>query len=174
MHLAERLWATVTSLLSIVTLSPLPDSPEAQHPLQIHAELVPIAEVNDPSALIEPVEVHVPLADIPVAEIETGPSFHPPGHSSNDKFQCHYPDMVGWEPCSTPENRQCWLRNKVTWEQYDLYTNYEEYAPVGITRYYEMNLTNGTYDADGENFPYAKLFNNTYPGPWVEACWGDT
>ena len=46
--------------------------------------------------------------------------------------------------------------------------------PLGITRNYTLELTDGWWDADGLNFTAAKLFNNKYPGPWLQACWGDT
>lgn len=29
-------------------------------------------------------------------------------------------------------------------------------------------------DADGVLNPFGKVFNHSYPGPWIEACWGDT
>jgi FtsP/CotA-like multicopper oxidase with cupredoxin domain len=29
-------------------------------------------------------------------------------------------------------------------------------------------------NADGVVNPGGKVFNRTYPGPWIEACWGDT
>ena len=82
--------------------------------------------------------------------------------------------MVGWEPCSTPMDRKCWLKRKSDGKQYDISTNYEDDAPVGILRQYKIDLSNQTYDADGMEFPAAKLFNKMYPGPWLEACWGDT
>lgn len=31
-----------------------------------------------------------------------------------------------------------------------------------------------TINADGVPNPDGKVFNNTYPGPWIQACWGDT
>lgn len=29
-------------------------------------------------------------------------------------------------------------------------------------------------NADGVNNPDGKVFNQSYPGPWIQACWGDT
>ncbi|KAF7556546.1 hypothetical protein G7Z17_g1344 [Cylindrodendrum hubeiense] len=102
------------------------------------------------------------------------PIFRPPAANPNDHdFVCDYSAMEGWFPCSTPENRECWLRNK-DGRELNIHTNYENIAPVGITRHYVLNLTNGTFNADGQPFTEAKLFNETYPGPWLEACWGDT
>ena len=82
--------------------------------------------------------------------------------------------MVGWENCSTPTDRKCWLRRTLDGKQYDINTNYEDDAPIGITRKYSLELEDGSYDADGMEFAAAKLFNKMYPGPWIEACWGDT
>lgn len=147
MHLLERVWAGVISFIGIVTLSPVPNL-EAQSPLQVPSN-----------------------ADIETAK---GPRFYPPG-GVDDGFECQYPQMVGWEMCSTPTDRKCWLRRKTDHSQrYDVYTNYEDERPIGVTRYYELELDDGAYDADGENFDAAKLFNNQYPGPWIQACWGDT
>lgn len=82
--------------------------------------------------------------------------------------------MGGWEPCSTPTDRKCWLKRTSDGKQFDIFTNYEEEMPIGVTRYYELELEAGSYDADGMDFPFAKLFNDQYPGPWIQACWGDT
>lgn len=55
-------------------------------------------------------------------------------------------------------------------------TNYENVnnTPIGVHRYYEYNVTAGAVDADGLTFPYGKLLNGSFPGPWIRACWGDT
>ena len=84
--------------------------------------------------------------------------------------------MVGWESCSTPEDRSCWLRNPKTGQVLNISTDYEDPVnlPVGINRTYYLNLTeNSRKDLDGLVFPEGKYFNNSYPGPWIEACWGD-
>lgn len=90
--------------------------------------------------------------------------------------------MVGWEPCSTPYDRSCWLRRTLDGKQLDINTNYEEERPIGITREYEIVLEDSWFAADGLNFTAAKLFrqtfptpddDNRYPGPWIQACWGD-
>ena len=105
---------------------------------------------------------------------EKGPVFYAPGAPADDPFQCQYPTMVGWEFCSTPTDRSCWLRQTSDSKQYDIYTDYEDDMPLGITRNYTLELNDGWWDADGLNFTAAKLFNNAYPGPWIQACWGDT
>ena len=78
--------------------------------------------------------------------------------------------MPGWTPCQTPTNKTCWLNN-TNGGTFDIWTDYEQYAPIGIDRYYTLNVTNGTINVDGMNFTEAKLFNGSYPGPLIEACW---
>jgi hypothetical protein len=83
--------------------------------------------------------------------------------------------MPGFTSCSTAEDRSCWLRNSKTGFEYNIRTNYENtnLTPVGVHRTYYLNLTDKGYNADGLPFPYGKLFNSTYPGPWIQGCWGD-
>ena len=148
MHLFEHVWAMAMSIMNIVSLSPLQHVIDNQSPLQVPSQVG--AHLNTPK----------------------GPKFNAP--AADNPFQCHYPTMIGWESCSTPTNRECWLRRISDGKQYDIHTNYEDDMPLGITRYYTLELTDGWWDADGLNFTTAKLFNNTYPGPWIQACWGDT
>lgn len=146
------------SVMNIVSLSPLQDVIDNQSSLRVPSQVG--AHLN----------------------AEKGPTFKPPGSSADDPFQCHYPTMVGWESCSMPTDRECWLRqtsdlkqyDTSDLKQYDIYTNYEDDMPLGITRYYTLELNDGWWDADGLNFTAAKLFNHSYPGPLIQACWGDT
>lgn len=102
------------------------------------------------------------------------PVFKPPtGRPEDDKFRCDYRSMKEWRPCSTPSNRECWLRHP-DGREFNVLTDYEREAPVGIQRNYTLVLNDGWINADGRNFTAAKLFNDTYPGPWIQACWGDT
>ena len=80
--------------------------------------------------------------------------------------------MPGWYECSTPENRGCWLRHP-DGREYNILTDYENDAPIGVDRNYTLVVNDGWVNADGLNFTAAKLFNNTFPGPWIQACWGD-
>jgi FtsP/CotA-like multicopper oxidase with cupredoxin domain len=82
--------------------------------------------------------------------------------------------MPGFRNCSTSEDRGCWLKNDETGEEYNIHTDYENHAPIGITRTYYLNVTDEEINIDGVLSPFVKLFNNSYPGPWIEACWGDT
>ena len=72
---------------------------------------------------------------------------------------------------STRNDRGCWLKGPGA--PYDIHTDYENFAPKGVTRKYYLNVTQYPLNADGiMNFD-SKAFNNSYPGPWIEACWGD-
>ncbi|KAI9770556.1 MAG: hypothetical protein M1840_003146 [Geoglossum simile] len=106
-----------------------------------------------------------------------GPIFKPPGgrlRGPGSSFTCNYSAMVGFSSCSTPTNRACWLRNQAGFE-YNINTDYEDTSktPIGIHRTYYLNLADGWINADGMNFTEAKIFNKTYPGPYIQACWGD-
>ena len=142
----------LTFIINLVTFSPVQDAVDNQRILQIPSEVAP---------------------DLIGGKRPKGPKFSPPGGIADD-FKCEYPQMVGWEMCSTPSDRKCWLRRTSDNAQYDVFTNYENEMPIGVTRYYELELVDGSWDADGMDFVFAKLFNNTYPGPWIQACWGDT
>ncbi|KAH6884120.1 multicopper oxidase-domain-containing protein [Thelonectria olida] len=150
MTLLGRFWHAVVDLTTWLTLSPV-------HPWQ-HPLGEPITHGIDQTTR--------PHGDYPV--------FRPPaGNPGDHDFKCEYPEMEGWEQCSISENRECWLRNK-DGQEFNIHTNYEKFAPKGITRHYTLNVTESSFNADGQPFTDAKLFNETYPGPWLEACWGDT
>ena len=52
-------------------------------------------------------------------------------------------------------------------------TDYEKYWPAGIKREYWLNVSGQAISPDGFLKPLGKVLNNTYPGPLIEACWGD-
>ena len=149
MYIFERLVAGFTFVINIITLSPLDSATGSQSIFTI------------------------PEKDVHDLTVGKGPRFEPPGGYLDGDFVCKYPKMVGWESCSTPTDRKCWLRRISDGKQYDIFTNYENEVPLGVTRYYDIDLEDSWYDADGMNFTFAKLFNNKYPGPWIQACWGD-
>ncbi|KAK1831510.1 multicopper oxidase-domain-containing protein [Podospora conica] len=174
MLIVGRVWRAVTSFLAIVGLAP-PDN--ALHV----ADQVPLNfDGVAPSS--------VPQHDTP-HRLPHGPIFKPPGglpEGDGSKFTCDYSKMVGFKQCSTPENRGCWLTNGlITW---GIKTNYEEavedaptpfaVTPLGIDRHYNLTVKNGTIIADGLNFVDGKMLDDgtgpKYPGPWIQACWGDT
>lgn len=153
MLLVERFWIAVTRIIGVLPFYSFHDG--GQNPLQIP-----------------------PPADGGLKTInnnfDKGPAFRPPGLPADNLFQCEYPEMVGWQLCSSPSNRQCWLQNTMDGSTYNITTDYENDMPIGVNRTYALQLDEGSWDADGINFPFAKLFNDTYPGPWIQACWGDT
>ena len=153
MHLTNVFWTSITYVTHLFTLSPLEGlSDNEQAPLlsslaTIHSESLP------------------------------GPIFKPPSGTltgSDSNFTCDYSSMVGFSNCSTTENRGCWLRNETGFE-YNIFTDYEDInmTPIGIHRTYYLNVTDKVVNADGLDFTEGKVFNSTYPGPWIQACWGD-
>ncbi|MCJ1267361.1 hypothetical protein MMC22_007246 [Lobaria immixta] len=104
------------------------------------------------------------------------PIFQPPSGPEDPRstFKCDYSAMGNqWVPCSSPEDRKCWLAGPAG-DRFDINTDYETRYPNGTTRKYSLVLDeDSTLNADGLVMPFAKLFNKQYPGPWIEACWGD-
>ncbi|KAI9765211.1 MAG: hypothetical protein M1840_007703 [Geoglossum simile] len=69
---------------------------------------------------------------------------------------------------NSPKNRSCWFGN------FDISTDYEVITPdTGKVREYTLVIGNSVIAPDGYLFP-AMLINGTYPGPTIEADWGDT
>ena len=153
MHVDHCFWSSISYILNIFSLSPV-NGPGTE-------DLAPLA--------LQPAENHVAL--------QPGPIFKPPSgkpHGDGSDFMCDYSKMVGYDNCSTPEDRTCWLINRETGHQFNISTDYENERPKGIHRYYELDVTDDTsINADGVDFDAAKLFNRQYPGPWLQACWGD-
>ncbi|KAL3426474.1 multicopper oxidase [Phlyctema vagabunda] len=165
MALFGRLWAVVTYYISIVSVSPASQWSTGQAPLQV---LPHYGTVNRP-----PVNAnHEPAVEAD-EQVPDYPTFPPPGGKKDTKFRCEYPEMAEWEDCSHELDRKCWLRRKSDGKQFDINTDYENFWPKGIIRKYNINLAETTFAADGLDFTFAKLFNKKYPGPWIEACWGD-
>ncbi|KAI1385834.1 putative multicopper oxidase [Hypoxylon trugodes] len=106
--------------------------------------------------------------------VKASPRFPAPhGPESGESFICEYPTLGdGWESCSTPDDRECWLKGPN--DTYDINTDYEIRAPPGITREYYLEVDEMPINGDGVVNPDGKVFNQTYPGPWIQACWGDT
>ncbi|RBR15613.1 uncharacterized protein FIESC28_07254 [Fusarium coffeatum] len=88
------------------------------------------------------------------------------------EFHCKYPGLKGWENCTSKDDRSCWLKGPYG-QVFNIDTDYENFYPEGIVREYHLNVTNQDINGDGVNNPYGKVFNNRYPGPWIQACWGD-
>ncbi len=99
------------------------------------------------------------------------PIFEPPSGPGNEVFLCEYPSMKGYKDCSTHEDRGCWLKSPE--KEFNICTNYEKEYPVGITWKYYVETSNMTLYPDGFRMGEGKVFNQSYPGPWIQACWGD-
>ncbi|CAN8103940.1 unnamed protein product [Discula destructiva] len=114
------------------------------------------------------------------------PISSPPGmvsfmpHSATPGFKCSYP--ARWKPCNTETSRDCWLQDRESpnefgaYSQVDIHTDYEnvEATPRGITREFWLEVDGDfTINADGFKKTTGKVFNKQYPGPLIEACWGD-
>ncbi|OQV04908.1 hypothetical protein CLAIMM_09722 [Cladophialophora immunda] len=104
------------------------------------------------------------------------PIFNPPDDLEDIPFRCEYPDYPekeGWISCNTKTDRHCWLRNVKTGQRYDIHTDYENDGPKGIVRHYYLELEESTRNPDGFASLPVQLFNNSFPGPRIQACWGD-
>ncbi|KAK8193583.1 multicopper like protein [Phyllosticta capitalensis] len=85
--------------------------------------------------------------------------------------------MKGWKSCNSADDRSCWLRDSNSkqplFSQYDIHTDYENNWPKGVTREYWIEVKESILVNDGYSKPTGKTINGTYPGPLLEACWGD-
>ncbi|KAK1147796.1 hypothetical protein N8T08_000309 [Aspergillus melleus] len=103
-------------------------------------------------------------------------TFIPPGVSESETeiLKCEYPDLTGYEFVSGPDNRGQWLKSldksKI---DYNISTDYETTWPKGVVRKYHVTVDEAEVTLDGVKFPNAKVFNKQWPGPWIQACWGD-
>lgn len=86
---------------------------------------------------------------------------------------CEYPDLRYWEPCNSAGDRSCWMRSTMDNSTWDVRTNYEYRWPQGITREYYLEVTEQPLSPDGYVKPRGLVVNGSYPGPVIEACWGD-
>ena len=57
--------------------------------------------------------------------------------------------------------------------EFNISTDYEHFAPKGIVRRYELDVSEMVLDPDDFKNIRGKVFNKQYPGPWIQACWGD-
>lgn len=66
------------------------------------------------------------------------------------------------------------ISRQPTWDRYDINTNYYESAPdTKVIREYHFDIVNATAAPDGIERPVL-LVNGQFPGPTIEANWGDT
>ncbi|KAK6438685.1 laccase, multicopper oxidase, benzenediol:oxygen oxidorectuctase [Oleoguttula sp. CCFEE 5521] len=67
-----------------------------------------------------------------------------------------------------PLTRSCWKNG------YSVATDFDQKFPTGgATVTYNLEITNGTCNPDGNGPRLCLLFNGQYPGPTIRATWGD-
>ncbi|EGD93868.1 multicopper oxidase [Trichophyton tonsurans CBS 112818] len=108
----------------------------------------------------------------------SGPSFSPPPNvdSNSRVIECKYPSMKGWAADNSSKTGWLkWVGNGPTPSPgaFNTTTDYENIFPEGVTRKYNLVVDEGTVNLDGVTANHAMLFNGQYPGPWIQACWGD-
>ncbi|KAH8204968.1 hypothetical protein TruAng_000851 [Truncatella angustata] len=135
----------VLQITQLASFTDFPTRDDIQRPLFLPSELLP-----------ETVEGSCPSAQC----------------VSPQPFKCSYPKLEkkGWEFCNTGTSRDCWIRDpnavNPVFSQYDILTDYEnlDQVPPGILR---------EVKPDGIQKILGTYFNGSYPGPTIEACWGD-
>ena len=166
MQFLEGIWTAFTCLINRITLSPLDLTAIQQQP-PLDKSVFNFPDVQSPLKK----EVQVP--SYPIFKPPTG---RPKGDGSD--FKCEYPNMKDWMFCSITEDRECWLRHR-NGTEFNIHTDYEKFKPEGEDRFYEIDVVDQWINADGKNFTFGKAFrwtgdtNITFPGPWIQACWGD-
>ncbi|KAL8731715.1 MAG: hypothetical protein Q9181_004204 [Wetmoreana brouardii] len=152
MNILHDCWVVLLGFFNAITLLPSDNVPHSQQVLQ---------------PVLEPFHPHAG---------NDGPVFAPPSHPQNPGavLECDYSPMGNqWQPCSTNHSRACWLAGPGG-QEYNIRTDYETQIPTGVTRKYTLEADEMNITADGVLMPYGKVFNQQYPGPWIQACWGDT
>jgi hypothetical protein len=141
----------------------------------LEIKMIPVAGLRKPSATAPPIMVMdmQPVRIMP-STIETDddgsddgePSVAQPSQrassfalasSASRKFQSKF---------NTPD------RSK--WQDYSISTDYTKFTPhTGVTRHYELTVDEATLSPDGIPSPFMQVFNGQFPGPLIEANWGD-
>ena len=168
MHLSSSWWASLVYVFDFATWS---DRPAHQATLQG-------APVVDNGPVFQPYVSPMDNKDVKV-DAEGPPPFDPPYPSNGPPkrreniIQCNYEAMgSNWKLCNGPKYRGCWLKG-LNGEKYDITTDYETKFPRGITRRYTLDITEKALAPDGVPMAHGKVFNGDFPGPWIQACWGD-
>lgn len=123
--------------------------------------------------------LQIPFNPSHASTIAGYPIFHPPDDLddvADPDFRCEYPAHPakdGWYFCNTESDRKCWLKNNKTGKTYDINTDYEIAAPAGRVREYYLELSESVLNPDGAGNVPVQLFNGSFPGPRLQACWGD-
>lgn len=117
--------------------------------------------------------LHLPSHDhtsgIPGVDVSAGVSFPVVGAN----FTCQYPSMTGYKPCNTANDRTCWLKGPKGKRDYTITSDYENFGPKGVVREYWLDVDLQAIAPDGYVKALGQVFNGSYPGPHLQACWGD-
>ncbi|KAL8704103.1 MAG: hypothetical protein Q9201_002737 [Fulgogasparrea decipioides] len=146
MNIFHDCWLVLLGFFNAITLLPGDNVPHSQQILQ---------------PMIGPLHPHAG---------NDGPVFTPPSHPQNPRavLECDYSPMGNqWQPCSTNHSRACWLAGP-DGQEYNIKTDYETQIPTGVTRNYTLDADEMNITADGILMPYGKVFNQQYPGPWIQ------
>lgn len=82
-------------------------------------------------------EEKLPVGEPPKVELPPGPIFAPPNASPG--FTCDYTKMKGWRHTAGSGMRGSWIERPIsdydaTGGIYNIFTNFDRFAPVGIVR----------------------------------------
>ncbi|PYH93371.1 multicopper oxidase [Aspergillus ellipticus CBS 707.79] len=127
----------------------------------------------------DPQQQPLPYEGGPVPSTPEVLSFIPPGAAESFQdapIRCEYPAMAKeYTYVNSSNDRGLWLKHKTDpSKNFDIFTDYENRWPSGIVRKYTLTLNEDRLNLDGIEAPLSKVFNKQYPGPWIQACWGDT
>ena len=86
----------------------------------------------------------LPVGQSPDTDLEPGPIFSPP--NSSPGFLCDYTAMRGWKHVGGSTKRNNWLEKPImdsdaTGGIYNIFTNYDQYSPIGTLRQVSFPLT---------------------------------
>jgi hypothetical protein len=144
MKFIDSLCETLTRALGLLTLSPWNHDSNLQqavgpswgeHPPQALETLFPAFDQQEGGISLE--YEKLPVGRPPKVELPKGPVFAPPNASPG--FTCDYTAMKGWRHTAGPGMRNAWLEKPIgddsaTGGVYNIFTNYDRYAPIGTVR----------------------------------------
>lgn len=156
MKFIEGICEALTRALGLSAISPWSHKTDLQQPVgpsqveelpQAWETLFPASPVRGPSEADTPFHEQedgislqfekLPGGQPPKVTLPPGPVFAPP--NANPGFYCNYTDMRGWGHTAGAGRRGAWLAKPIgdddsTGGIFDIFTNYDQYAPRGIVR----------------------------------------
>lgn len=176
MRLPESWWASLVYVFDFATFSPQAGRDAPQQAL----ELTPSADGVTGGPVFHP---YVPPLENTDSGKEDKLKIIPPYSNSKEnvwpegRIECDYSAMGSeWSACYKNDH-SCWLKGPKG-KGYNINSDYDDIEkyppPVGITRKYTLDVASKALAPDGVPMAHGKVFNGSYPGPWIQACWGDT